>query len=241
MKEFVSGLFILCGLAWSTHALAGNPALILIDGFTDYIGGYAREYCAERKIEIVDAISPYLAATLQQQGRNVPDHLKAPTPGDEVAWIEERDLNDVNKDELFCISESDSGVSTAERLQVTLGIKGNGLSPHIRNKFQMNQVASEQGIDVVRQKLASSWEDVEEFIRTIGLEDGNEKCIVIKPCRGVASDGVYLCRSKTEAETAFKNLLGKPRYEGGRNEEVVVQEFVDGPEYAVDTVVSKMQ
>ena len=54
--------------------------------------------------------------------------------------------------------------------------------------------------------------------------------------RGVASDGVYLCCTLEEVSRALSALLGKPKYGGGVNEAVLVQEFADGEEYAVDTV-----
>ena len=77
---------------------------------------------------------------------------------------------------------------------------------------------------------------------------------------------VYCCKTIEEAEIAFRELLGKhwlyssilylsdlaknwmswyvyvnlegkSKYEGGFNEAVLVQEYSDGQEYAVDTVV----
>lgn len=59
---------------------------------------------------------------------------------------------------------------------------------------------------------------------------------VIKPYRGVASDGVFRCKNLSEAQKAFTALYNKPQYGGGINEAVLVQECVSGTEYAVDTV-----
>ena len=39
-----------------------------------------------------------------------------------------------------------------------------------------------------------------------------------------------------EAKDAFLALIGKPKYGGGVNDAVLIQEYVDGNEYAVDTV-----
>lgn len=46
---------------------------------------------------------------------------------------------------------------------------------------------------------------------------------VVKPYRGVASDGVYLCRSKQAAKEGFEALLGQPQFGGGLNEAVLIQ------------------
>lgn len=52
----------------------------------------------------------------------------------------------------------------------------------------------------------------------------------------MASDGVHLCTTLHEVEYAFNSLFGKPKYGGGSNDAVLIQEFADGQEYAVDTV-----
>jgi biotin carboxylase len=83
---------------------------------------------------------------------------------------------------------------------------------------------------------------------TIDLGDSNSNSIsdtntntntnicVVKPHRGVASDGVHLCFSEAQAQRAFDKLLGISTYGGGRNDKVLVQEFAVGQEYALDTV-----
>jgi predicted ATP-grasp superfamily ATP-dependent carboligase len=143
-------------------------------------------------------------------------------------------------DELCIISESDSGVSTAERMQVALKLKSsNGISPQLRHKYESNERAKLYGLDTVMQKLAFSWTEAKEFLETelwIGVDSAAERKCVIKPFRGVASDGVFLCHDLVEAERAFNQLHQKPQYGGGVNDGVLIQEYADGTEYAVDTV-----
>lgn len=232
------------------HAIAAakHQKLILVDGFTDYISGFAKKYCNDKNIEVIEAVSPYLCATLSQQGKSVPPYLRAPIKGQEDEWILMHDLEEGESDNgnIFCISESDAGVSTAERIQKQLKIKGNGVSHHLRDKFEMNERAGARGLDVVHQRLVSTWPELLQFMAELKIPDEvdkgskteDSKCFVLKPRRGVASDGVFLCRSQNEAKDAFAKLIGKPKYEGGINEDIVAQEYVDGQEYAVDTVVS---
>jgi hypothetical protein len=230
-----------CSVASSTNVntLIQKPTLIIVDGFTEYISGYAREYCRKHNIDVIDAVSPYLCEILLQQGRRVPDYLRAPKSGQELTWLEEKELLEIDKEKLCCLSESDSGVSTAERLQVAFGIRGNGQAPQLRNKYLMNSVAKEHGLPIVFQSLVRSIEDIEKFLLQYQeLYPTREIEFVIKPCRGVASDGVYLCHSLNEGKRAFQKLYQQPRYGGGVNDAVVIQEYIDGPEYAVDTVVS---
>jgi len=141
--------------------------------------------------------------------------------------------------ECFVISESDAGVSTAERLQVALKCKkgSNGISHHLRNKFEQNQIAKESGLPTVQQVLSKEWGHVEDFLNQLWKQTpARDRRCIVKPCRGVASDGVFLCKGLDEAKNAFGSLLNKAKYGGGINECVLVQEFVDGEEYAVDTV-----
>lgn len=108
-----------------------TPTLILVDSFCEYLGGHCREYCQENGIRVMDVVSPYMVECLKQQGRVVPDSLRAPyEPNDIIEWTSENELQPKNnriENVVAAISESDSGVSTAERIQVTLGLKGNGI------------------------------------------------------------------------------------------------------------------
>ena len=46
---------------------------------------------------------------------------------------------------------------------------------------------------------------------------------VVKPYRGVASDGVFLCRDKKAAKESFDSLFGQLQFGGGLNEAVLIQ------------------
>lgn len=93
-------------------------------------------------------------------------------------------------------------------------------------------------LQTVRQKLAFTWKEAQEFITALWRDSvpNETRAVVIKPFRGVASDGVFKCHSMAEAHQAFRKLFKSPTYGGGINEAVLVQEFVCGTEYAVDTV-----
>ena len=222
------------------------PVLLMVDGFSSYLSGYCKTYCEARGIFVKDIVSPYICAAFQSQGRSVPEHLRAPSAGCELDWSNNNSLEDVST--MFCLSESESGTTTAERLQIALRLPGNGPSPQLRNKYLANKKARAAGLPVVEQEVAKTWLEAKSFIsdlwsrqraRSSAAGDATQslKCI-LKPCRGVASDGVYCCESLEQAEAAFKALLGKAQYGGGTNDAVLVQEYADGPEYAVDTVVS---
>jgi len=60
--------------------------------------------------------------------------------------------------------------------------------------------------------------------------------VVVKPPKSAGTDNVTICHSTSEVETAFANIMGKKNRLDLTNESVLVQEFLVGKEYMVDTV-----
>eukprot|EP01041_Mallomonas_annulata_P005443 gene5443-10923_t len=250
-------------LSLNSFLFSNSPTLVLVDGFSEYLSGYCREYCEENKIKVVELLSPYMWNICQNQGRELPVLLRAPVDDEDIIkWALQNQLlyistdntnmiqniNDRSNDpsKLYIISESDSGVSTAEKMAAILNLPGNGISPQLRNKFLSNVKAQEAGLPVVKQCLATSESEAISFVTNLWKEgepsqeqhhqqEERRKCVV-KPYRGVASDGVFLCHSEEEVSTAFKTLFKQPKFGGGINDAVLIQEYADGQEYAVDTV-----
>ena len=231
LSLFITGLI-------SLTASRVQRTAILVDPFTEYISGHCKEYCEENGIRVVEVVSPFTAGFLKSRGNPLPDSLIAPKEGDEMSWASDNDISLSDSCNCCVIPESDACVPTAERIAAKLNIRGNGVSPHLRNKFKANERVRSKGLKAVKQVAAKNWEEAEEFLTNKlwkGCNESEQYCVV-KPCRGVASDGVHLCRSLVEARKAFKNLHNKHRFGGGKNDVVLVQEFVTGQEYAVDTV-----
>lgn len=95
--------------------------------------------------------------------------------------------------------------------------------------------------------LTGDWAVAEAFlaqlqeVRPISLAEEEASAVplaVVKPARGAASGDVCVCYTVEEARAAFDAVLGAPTYGGGVNEAVLVQEFLQGQEWAVDTVSS---
>jgi hypothetical protein len=183
-------------LAFSMHGIPSTtPTLVIIDGFSEYLSGECKAYCEEHGIRVVEAISPYICNMFKAQGREVPESLRAPVEEEEIfKWSSERGLIDERGDGLtsdmsinqntFIISESDSGVSTAENLAAVLNLPGNGVSPHLRNKYLSNQKAKAAGIEVLKQKLVCTWEEAQSFVEGLWVDcdEADRKCVV-KPYR----------------------------------------------------------
>ncbi|GFH43863.1 hypothetical protein CTEN210_00336 [Chaetoceros tenuissimus] len=68
-----------------------------------------------------------------------------------------------------------------------------------------------------------------------------EKYCVVKPKRGVGSDDVYFCSNLQQVERAFQKVKGTSVFgstSGEKHDHVLIQEFAQGTEYAID-IVSK--
>lgn len=131
------------------------------------------------------------------------------------------------------IAGSERGVTLADRLGEALGVPGNGtrLSEARRDKARMIEQVGRHGIRVPRQIESDNLYDIMAWID----EDGHWPA-VLKPRRAKGSDGVYLCSSREEVSRAFHAVHGHVDRLGFRNETVLVQEFLAGREYVVDTV-----
>ena len=60
--------------------------------------------------------------------------------------------------------------------------------------------------------------------------------VIMKPVDSAGSDGVTLCQSMEECQKAFGDIIGKTNVLGLVNEQLLVQEYLEGIEYVVDMV-----
>jgi len=105
-----------------------------------------------------------------------------------------------------------------------------------RNKYLMQESAHRKaGLAVVKQKLCETIDDVRAFAGDLFALQ--QRRVVVKPIRGVASETVYLCQNLKEVDKAWKEItLTQVFGSGAQHENALVQEFVDGTEYAVDVM-----
>mmetsp|Transcript_36528 Transcript_36528/g.53588 ORF Transcript_36528/g.53588 Transcript_36528/m.53588 type:complete len:641 (+) Transcript_36528:187-2109(+) len=238
--------------------------IVMVDNFCPYHGEYIAHMAREAYgVGVVNSLSEYLVGFLynvRNETRHFSDRMPSLENVEEVMrW---RDLIPFEIVAIYC--ESDSGLGEAEKLGLALGLYPDGCHDGYnegrRDKFIMNQILSEEGMDTVRQTLCSSLEDAMTFAsEELGIPSSIEensssssltsfpkdkKICVVKPTRGVASDNVHLCRSLSEVESAFKSIHGTPMFattRNERNEQVLLQEYAKGTEYAVDIVTKNGQ
>lgn len=129
----------------------------------------------------------------------------------------------------------ETGVTLGDELSEALGVRGNGTAKSAlrRNKWLQTEAIRASGANACGQNLANSMEDVESVLRS--WPAGPFKAVV-KPVIGAGSDGVSICNSKEEVRKAFRALEGSKNVLGLTTYEVLVQEYLVGDEYVVDTV-----
>jgi len=125
------------------------------------------------------------------------------------------------------------GVAPADRWSEALGLISNGArcSAARRDKFTMIEKVRDQGLRAPTQIAAST---IEEAVSWTRARQGQP--VVVKPLESVGSDSVRACESEAEVVDACAAILGRDNVLGMVNQRVLVQEYLEGTEYVVDTV-----
>jgi hypothetical protein len=224
-----------------------KKALVCMDVFSEFHGFYlAMRAKTAYGAAVVAVFSDYMKGyfeIVKPEQLETRSTMFMPTESQKEDWC--RSLKDC---ELVAIScESDSGLADAERLGVLLGLeRHDGVNEARRNKYLMIEEVGKTGIPVVKQKLCRDIEEAREFAREMGLNEernaytGDERRVVVKPIRGVASDSVFLCNNMESVDKAFTRILGSKIFGSPWeiHDSVLVQECAVGQEFAID-IVSK--
>lgn len=129
------------------------------------------------------------------------------------------------------VTGHEHGVETADRLRAALGLPGNGLaqSRARRHKGEMKRAAAAAGLAVAESLCSASEEELVAWARS-------RWPVVVKPTRGYGACGVQRCEEEAGLRAALRQVFGEPDAFGARNDEALVQRWLEGPEHVVDTV-----
>ena len=127
----------------------------------------------------------------------------------------------------------ESGVELAEQLgqRLMLPVNDPRLRDARRDKFRMIEAVAVAGLRTALQFRSNRVEELLDWIR-----DTLDWPVVLKPPKSVASDQVVCCHSADEVRQCAESILSCRNVLGDRNATVLAQQYLDGPEYAVDTV-----
>jgi hypothetical protein len=126
----------------------------------------------------------------------------------------------------------DPSITYTDRLCAEMGLPFNGLrlSEARRNKVLMNEAVRKAGLRVPFYFETNELASLRHWLSHVSYP------IVAKPVLSGGTDNVYLCKSPDHAVDCFYKIYGSKNLMGIMNQSVLFQEFVDGTEYAVDTV-----
>ncbi|KAL3823209.1 hypothetical protein ACHAXA_003488 [Cyclostephanos tholiformis] len=211
--------------------------------YSDYMRGYFLHLGPDdRPDDIMESLSMCMPSSFEEvdEWRNRLEYDVASTTMGGGGW------RGYEMTALVC--DSDSGLAHAERLAEWLNVttrNPGGVREERRDKHLMIEAIRSSGLPALRQRLCSSREDAIEYASALlSLDrDGDgggeyDRRVVVKPVRGCGSYNVCLCDDLDSVTRAYdiihgSGVFGSP---GQRHDAVLIQEFANGQEYAIDTV-----
>ncbi len=132
---------------------------------------------------------------------------------------------------VLIVTGADHGLEMCLRLSHDLGLKNNKLEnlPKMRDKFISQETLKKAGIRCIESVRYKNFKQALDFFKK-----HNNK-IVVKPAKGVSSIGVSVCTSQKQLRKSIALASSKQNY-SVTNKMPILQEFIDGEEYIVDTV-----
>jgi biotin carboxylase len=138
-------------------------------------------------------------------------------------------------DPVCVLPGTESGVELADQLAAAV-TPGQANVPALaaarRHKAAMSRAVAAAGLPTIRQICTASAAEVAGWLDRSGLAGRD---LVVKPPKSAGSDGVCYVPAGADWRPAFAALLGERNKLDLVNDQVLVQEYVTGTEYVVDT------
>lgn len=127
---------------------------------------------------------------------------------------------------------NESAVEIADWLGEALGVRGNGtgLTVARRNKYRMIERLAAAGLHTARQTVVEGAAAACAWAGEAGWP------VVAKPLDSASTDHVSVCESRDELADAVAAILSSANFCGRPNRQALIQTYLDGPEYVVNTI-----
>ncbi len=131
------------------------------------------------------------------------------------------------------IAGSETGVELTDLVASHFDVlKNNHATTKIRrNKFLMVEALRKNNVPCAQQFCANKLEPILNWYANFGQQK-----VILKPTLSASSDSVAICHNKNEIVEHFKNTINQKNYIGFSNDSLVIQEYLHGDEYFVNTV-----
>ncbi len=159
--------------------------------------------------------------------------------GDKADYIDEGDDFDdlvrrLKKYDIAAVfTGAENGVRLTDRLNRALGLRGNDPdTTYMRcNKEGMFEALGKAGIRRIESLKVTCEDDILRFWKDNGLE----KCVV-KFAESAGTVGLKICSSVEEALEHYRSVQGTVTGLGTTDSDVLIQEYIGGTEYIVDSL-----
>lgn len=131
------------------------------------------------------------------------------------------------------VAGSEPGLELAEQIATALGVEKNepGFAVRSRDKYMTGETLAKNGLRSIKQAKVHSFEEASKWL------DNHQKWpVVVKPLDSAGSDGFRFCQNRSEVQKAVETLLKQKMLFGKLNTELLIQEYIAGPEYIINTV-----
>jgi glutathione synthase/RimK-type ligase-like ATP-grasp enzyme len=127
----------------------------------------------------------------------------------------------------------ETGLELVDRLAEKLGLPGNPPQTTLarRDKYAMHEALRAKGVRAVKQRLVDNVGDATAWLAAHATWP-----VVVKPSNSAGSDGVSVCDNLEQALRAVTEVLQANNLFDQRNAHALLQEYLDGREWVVDTV-----
>ncbi|WP_149088608.1 ATP-grasp domain-containing protein [Pseudomonas prosekii] len=131
------------------------------------------------------------------------------------------------------LTGSEFGVELADLLAARLGLPGNdpATSAARRDKSLMAERVAEAGLPVAAQLRTHSMARALAWFKARGGAS-----VVAKPLDSAGSDNVFICHDALQLQNAIESILGATNLMMLNNESVLLQEYLTGAEYVINSV-----
>ncbi|QUQ64477.1 ATP-grasp domain-containing protein [Kutzneria sp. CA-103260] len=132
------------------------------------------------------------------------------------------------------VAGTESGAQVADQLAQALGTRtGNraGLAEARRDKRLMHRLLHSAAVEIPWQRHLDACGH-----ETWSNGEAGEQTVVVKPPRSAGTDSVFVAKDAEHQHRAIDKVLRSATIYGEPNDGVIVQEFLHGPEYMVNTV-----
>ena len=135
---------------------------------------------------------------------------------------------------IAAVPGQEPGVELADTLSEYLRLpntNGTAKSSARRNKYDMIEAVAEARVPTPLFLKSQNLEEIRQWVKTNTFYP-----VVVKALRSAGNDGVHICKTEKELIDSVNNIMTSNTLFGEPNSEVLVESFLDGLEYVVNSV-----